>query len=107
MFSAFQLVLSGMGMSALACIAGLRAGRAMFCSVGMLMIFQAWLQIINFNGSWPSDQPFRDDYYVSKAEDARLWAAIGPNMSAMTTTDWADYHRCRDHNVCVRRFARK
>ena len=44
-------------MSVIAGFFGWQAGRAMFCSVGMLMIFQAFLQTINFSGGWPADQP--------------------------------------------------
>jgi hypothetical protein len=75
-----------------------------FLSIGMALVFHGWLQFINFDGSWPWDQPFQEFYSVSKEEDARIWAAV--DLPTMTNRDWDDYHRCRDHNVCVRRFAR-
>ena len=31
--------------------------RSVFLSIGMIMIFSAWLDFINFDGSWPSNQP--------------------------------------------------
>ena len=94
-------------MSVLACFVGWQAGRAMFCSVGMLMIFQAWLQIINFDGGWPANQPPNESYIASKQEIARLdrLASTG-NGPPLSDADWADYHRCMKLNVCVRRFAR-
>ena len=107
MFTTFQLILSGLGLSALACFLGRRIGLAMFLSVGMLLLFQAWLQFINFSGSWPWDQPADRGYIASKQEIARLdgiaFAAPWPKSSA----DWDDYHRCKNFNVCVRLFARK
>ena len=59
MFTASQLVPSGLGVSALGCFFGRRIGRAVFLSVGMLMLFQAWLQFINVDGSWPWNQRTR------------------------------------------------
>lgn len=95
-------------MSVLAWFFGWQAGRAMFCSVGMLMIFNAWLQIINFDGSWPADQPADSTYSASKQEIARLdrltATGKGPPLS---DAEWDDYHRCMKLNVCVRRFARR
>ena len=92
-------------MSALACFFGWRVGRAMFLSVGMSMLFGAWLQFINFDGSWPADQPADSDYIASKLEIARLdrLASTGPWPSS---AEWDDYRRCMKLNVCVRRFAR-
>jgi len=107
MFTASQLVLSGLGMSALACFFGRRIGRAVFLSVGMLMLFQAWLQFLNVDESWPWDQPADRSYVASKQELARLdhiaFSAPWPKSAA----DWDDYRRCRDLNVCVRLFARR
>ncbi len=95
-------------MSVLASFFGWQAGRAMFLSVGMLMIFQAFLQTINLDGSWPGDQPADSIYSASKQEIARLdrlaSTGTGPPLS---DADWADYHRCKILNVCVRRFARR
>lgn len=95
-------------MSVIAGFFGWQAGRAMFCSVGMLMIFQAFLQTINFSGGWPADQPADSNYIASKQEIARLdglaFSGTGPSLS---DADWDDYHRCMKLNVCVRRFARR
>jgi len=70
----------------------------------MLMIFSAWLQFIDFDGSWSHDQPRDDEFYLkrTKVDERRIWSAVDINMSK---ADWADYHRCNDLNVCVRRFA--
>ena len=74
-----------------------------FLSLGMLMIFLAWLQFIDFDGSWPADQPIEREFYQrrTRADEQRIWTQVGDNM---TDSDWKDYHRCRDVNVCVRRF---
>ena len=86
-------------------MAALRWGRNTFFSLGLLMIFWGWLQFINFDGGWPSDQrPDKEFYQLrTKADEKRIWNAMG-NMSTMTKADWDDYHRCNDLNVCVRRF---
>ena len=94
-------------MSVLVSFFGWQAGRAMFCSVGMLMIFQAFLQIINFSGNWPADQPADSSYSASKQEIARLDRLAFSGTGSPTDADWADYHRCKNLNVCVRRFARR
>jgi len=75
-----------------------------FLSLGMLMIFLSWLQFINFDGSWPADQPIEREFYLrrTKADEDKLWPRVS---SDMTDVDWRDYHRCRAVNVCVRRFA--
>ena len=93
-------------MSVLACFFGWQAGRAMFLSVGMLMIFNAWLQVINFDGGWPADQPPDESYIASKQEIARLDGLAFSGTGSLTDADWDDYHRCMKLNVCVRRFAR-
>lgn len=69
------------------------------------MIFWGWLQFINFDGGWPSDQPPDKEFYLrlTKADEKRIWNAMG-EMSTMTKADWDDYHRCMKLNVCVRRF---
>ena len=81
--------------------------RSLFLSIGMLMVFSAWLDWINFDGSWPSDQPIERDFYLrrTRADEDKLWPRMGKSLDDMTKQDWADYHRCRDVNVCVRRFA--
>lgn len=69
------------------------------------MIFLGWLQFINFDGGWPPDQPPDKENHrrLTKADERRIWDAMG-EMSTMTKQDWDDYHRCKDMNVCVRRF---
>jgi len=81
-----------------------RTFRSIFLSVGMLMIFFAWLQFIDFDGSWPADQPIEREFYQrrTRADEQRIWTRVGDNM---TDVDWRDYRRCRAVNVCVRRFA--
>lgn len=75
-----------------------------FLSLGMLMIFFAWLQFIDFDGSWPADQPIERDFFLrrTRGDEQRIWTRVGDNM---TDSDWKDYHRCLEVNVCVRRFA--
>ena len=80
----------------------------MFCSVGMLLLlFNGWLQIINFDGGWPWDQPADRSYIASKQEIARLDRIAYAPSWPKSASDWDDYHRCRDLNVCVRLFARR
>ena len=110
-YSPAHLILSGIGMSLLIYVIVLpgghrdiafRIGRGAFLSIGMVMIFAAWLQIINFNGGWPSDQPRDDNFYPTRADEQRIDARIDSNMN---DADYADYHRCKRVNVCVRKFS--
>ena len=84
----------------------LRVSRAFCLGIGMIMFFQAWLQFINFDGSWPPDQPADDEYIASKQEISRLdrLVSTGPWPSR---AEWDDYRRCMKLNVCVRLFARQ
>lgn len=113
MYTAGDLVFSGIGVTIMAAIvaslwgfrSSLRWGRNAFFSLGLYMIFQGWLQFINFDGGWPADQPPDQEVYrwQTKADEQRIWNAMG-EMSTMTKEDWDDYHRCKKLNVCVRRF---
>jgi allantoicase len=78
--------------------------RSALLSLGMIMIFGTWLDTINFDGSWPSNQPVEREFFLrrTKADDSKIWTRIDDNMSER---DWADYHHCYDVNVCVRKFA--
>jgi hypothetical protein len=113
MYTIPDLILSGVGITLLGACTGLvlglpgawRWGRNAFFSLGMSMFFLGWLQFINFDGSWPADQP--PDKGIAgkrtKAEAAKLEAFLA-SIDPMTTQDWDDYHRCKGLNVCVRRF---
>lgn len=113
MYTASELASAGISVSLLGGILGfiggaqsaLRWGRNTFFSIGLYMIFLGWLQFINFDGGWPSNQPPDKDFYlrITKADEKRIWNAMG-EMSTMTKDDWDDYHRCMKLNVCVRRF---
>lgn len=113
MYTASQLASAGIGLSLTAAAFGLigglgsalRWGRNTFFSIGLMMIFLGWLQFINFDGGWPSDQPPDREFYHwrTKADEDRIWRALG-DTSIRTKQEWDDYHRCRDMNVCVRRF---
>ena len=72
----------------------------------MLMLFQAWLQFLNFDGSWPWDQPADRRYFASKEEIARLDSIAFAAPWPKSAKDWDDYRRCKDLNVCVRLFAK-
>ena len=54
----------------------------------------------------PSNQPVEKNFYLrrTKADEEKLWPRMGKNWDDMTAADWADYRRCRDVNVCVRKF---
>ena len=80
--------------------------RSVFLSIGMLMIFSAWLDWINFDGSWPRNQPIEREFYLrrTRADEDKLWSRMGKTLDDMDAQAWADYHRCREVNVCVRRF---
>lgn len=113
MYIASDLASAGVGLSVIAATFGLiggprsafQWGRNTFFSFGLFMIFLGWLQFINFDGGWPSDQPPDKETYrwLTKADERRIWDAMG-EIATMTTEDWDDYHRCKDLNVCVRRF---
>lgn len=115
MYLVSDLVTSGLGVGgfgfAMGAWNGLRSainvGRAAFLSLGMYMLFLAWLQYINFDGGWPADQPPDKEYHLkrTKADERRVSDAM-ESGGAMTDRDWGDYHRCLKVNVCVRRFAR-
>ena len=107
MFTTSQLVLSGIGMSVLGCFLGRRVGLSLFLSVGMALLFQAWLQFINFSGNWPWDQPADRGYSATKQELQRLDRIAFAEPWPKSAADWGDYHRCKTLNVCVRLFARK
>jgi len=114
MYTAGDLVLSGVGITLMTATvtlwgglrSSLRWGRNAFFSLGLFMIFQGWLQFINFDGGWPADQPPDKEVYrwQTKANEQRIWNAIGPDLATMTARDWDDYHRCGKLNVCVRKF---
>jgi len=111
MYTASQLASAGIGLSLTAAAFGLIGGlgsalwwgRNAFFSIGLMMIFWAWLQFINFDGGWPSDQPPDKSLTLTEADKTRIWNAMG-DMSTMTKAEWDDYHRCMQLNVCVRRF---
>lgn len=113
MYTIPELILSGVGITLLGACAGLvlglpeawRWGRNAFFSLGMSMFFLGWLQFINFDGSWPPDQPPDKQFHLkrTKADEKRLWNVIG-GIETMTKQDWDDFHRCKGLNVCVRRF---
>lgn len=113
MYTLSQLALAGVGISILGAFSGLvlglpgalRWGRNAFFSLGMSMFFLAWLQLINFDGSWPTDQPPDKQFRLNrtKADEKRIWDAMGA-IETMTKQDWDDYHRCNDLNICVRRL---
>jgi len=103
--SNWQLLTSLIGCTLICGLFGRIGAYMFFISFGMLMIFTIWANLINLYGTRPSDQPYQETYFVSKAEDDRLWSKVYP-IDSMTDRDWKDYHLCRLHNVCVRRFAR-
>lgn len=72
-----------------------------FFSLGMIMILSAWLEIINFDGSWPKDQPRTELYKASPQKVTKLYSLTGDPMSS---SDWEDFRRCLNVNVCVRKF---
>lgn len=78
-------------------------GHAVTLSVGMIMIFAAWLQFINFSGNWPIDQPYVRNYIPSESELKRL-EYIVQRTNIMSKEDWDDYRRCKLHNICLRKF---
>jgi hypothetical protein len=105
MYSADDYLLSGIGITLIAFIFGRCVGVLVGVSLGMLMVFYAFLSIINWGGNSPSTQPWQESYAPSNSERNRLWDKMPDDLSGMSQQDWGDYHRCKDHNVCVRRFA--
>jgi hypothetical protein len=71
----------------------------------MFMLFHGWLQSINFDGSWPRDQPIDENYVPSQAEQERVRAI--ELSSPITKENVDDRTRCLSFNVCVRRFSRR
>lgn len=113
MYTVSELVIAGVGFTILGGFVGsiwglagaFRWGRNTFFSVGLIMLFSAWLQLINFDGSWPADQPPDKQFHLkrTKADEKRILEAMGA-IETMTKQDWDDYHRCNKLNVCVRKF---
>lgn len=73
------------------------------------MIFQAFFQWANVDGSWPKNQPRNDNYQISKEKDRQLNTLIFDANGKFTDIvnnkeDMEDYKRCRNLNVCVRKF---
>ena len=95
------LIFSAVIVSGLCWFVNRDLGKGIFWTGGMLLIFQAWLQFINFDGSWPANQPPVEYYHMSKVRSDRLDDLIHSDLS---NSDWIDYRRCKFHNVCVRKF---
>lgn len=104
-FSIEEYLVAGIGITVLAFCFGRMVGFTVFFTFGCWILLSAWTQHINYDGSWPKDQPYQQYYTPTHEEDRRLWGLVDP-IDKMTKQDWDDYHRCRQHNVCVRRFAR-
>lgn len=101
MLSPYELIFSAVGLSVLCLFFSRTLAIGVFFSISMLMIFQAWLQVINVDGSWPPNQPRVENYQMSRERVKKLDNLIDANM---TKSEWEDYRRCRYLNVCVRRF---
>jgi len=72
-----------------------------FSSVGMMLIFYAWVVWLDPNNNWPANQPRMEHYTPTKEERHRLLNTLG---SDYTSQELDDYHRCYKYNVCVRKF---
>ena len=102
-YSPGDWMLAAIGLSACSFFLGRWFGIAVTLSISMLMVLFAWLQWINFDGSWPSNQPRNDNYFISKEKESKLeLTALRDN--SMSKSDWKDFHRCKKYNVCVRKF---
>lgn len=72
-----------------------------FGSIGMFLLWYAWVVYLDIDKNWPADQPRMENYTPSKQEVNRLRDILGENY---TDQDLNDYHRCYKYNVCVRKF---
>lgn len=105
MFSPTEYLVSGLGIAAIGFLLGGKdVGKLFFAGVAMIIIFRAFLGFINWDGSNPPDQPWLEDYTPTKTEMKRLDDIL--YSGEITKKDADDYWRCRQHNVCVRRYAR-
>lgn len=96
-----DLIFSAIGLFVLCWFFSRTIAVGVFFSISMLLIFSAWLEVINFDGSWPKNQPRIEHYEMPKERLNRLNDLINADLSDQ---EWEDYRRCRYLNVCVRRF---
>jgi hypothetical protein len=101
MFTPGEVIFSALSLTFLCFLFSRTLAVGFFFSIGMIMLFPVWLEIINFNGSWPKDQPRTPHYSASRGKISTMYKITDDNM---TSSDWEDFRRCRDVNVCVRKF---
>lgn len=102
-YSPSDWLLAATGLSVMAFLFNKDFGIAVFSSIGMLMVTFAWAQFINFDGSWPSNQPRNNSYMISKEKLSSI-ESLALNDNSMSKSDWSDFHRCKKYDVCVRKF---
>lgn len=72
-----------------------------FGSIGMFLIWYAWVIWLDIDNNWPADQPRIEYYTPTREERTRLYTILGDNY---TDQELNDFHRCIKYNVCVRKF---
>lgn len=102
MLGPVDYIISALGITFIVWFLSKELSVGVFLSIGMLLLFFAFFQIMNIDGSWPRNQPRNDNYKISSEKLRQLDSLTD---AAMSSREWDDYIRCKKLNVCVRRFS--
>lgn len=102
MLGPLDYIFSALGITFIVWLLSKELSIGVFASIGMLLLFSAFIEIINVDGSWPRNQPRDDKYQISSEKLRKLDNLTDADMSSR---EWEDYRRCKKLNVCVRRFS--
>jgi hypothetical protein len=106
-FTPEQIIVSGVGLSALCLCFGIRPFLAVFFSFGMYMIFQAWLVHLDINHvRIPGPNGYLEYYTASYDETIRIKEIHRSYRGSFSEEEFDNWHNCLYHNVCKGRYAR-
>ena len=106
-FTPEQLIVSGVGLSALCLCFGIRPFLAVFLSFGMYMIFQAWLVHLDIDHiRVPRADGYLKYYTPSLDEQGRIKDIHNSYRGAFSDEEFDNWQNCLRHNACKGRYAR-